>query len=263
MTNRLRPTLMAASIALLTTLPALAQTPAPAAESQPVPALSGHHAKPFHAARLDVTGSARATVAPDMAIVTLGVSTEAETAAAAMSANSTSQQAVIDALKAEGIEARDIQTSGLNLSPKVEYANDRPPKLVGYTASNTVTVRIRDLAGMGRVLDKLVATGANEISGISFAREDMTAAEDQARADAVKDARRRAELMAEAAGMKLGRLRALSDSPVGDAPRPMLAMRAEAKADSPVPIAAGELEINASVSAVFDLIEPDASAPQE
>lgn len=258
MMNQLRPTLMAASIALLTAVPAVAQSPAPGADAPPPPAMMDHHARPFHAAKLTVTGTAQATAQPDLAIVTLGVSTEAETAAAAMSENSTRQQAVIDALKAEGVEARDIQTSGLNLSPKMDYRNNQPPKMVGYSASNTVTVRVRDIAGLGKVLDKLVATGANEISGISFTREHMTEAEDSARGDAIKDAQRRAELMAEAAGLKLGRLRALSDGHVQDAPRPMMAMRADAAPAGAVPIAAGEIEISSSVTAVFDLLPLDA-----
>ena len=99
-----------------------------------------------------------------------------------MAQNATRQQAVIDALKAEGIEARDIQTSGLNLSPRMVFAEGQPPKLSGYTAQNMVTVRVRDLARLGPVLDKLVETGANEINGIGFAREDMEAARDEARA---------------------------------------------------------------------------------
>ncbi|MTH78676.1 DUF541 domain-containing protein [Paracoccus aestuariivivens] len=261
---RLRPTLTAASIALMAGLPALAQSPAPAPDAPPPPAMMGHHGMHPHAAKLTVTGEASSSAEPDLAIITLGVSTEAETAAAAMSENSTRQKAVIDALQAEGVEARDIQTSGLNLSPKMEYNNGQAPKMVGYQAQNTVTVRVRDIAGLGGVLDKLVATGANEISGISFAREDMAEAQDKARADAVKDARRRAELMAEAAGLKLGNIRALSDSPISEGPRPMMAMRAEAKSDSAVPIAAGEVEVNARVSAVFDLLPldaPDAPAP--
>ena len=92
--------------------------------------------------------------------------------------------------------------------------NGQPPKLTGYAAQNSVTVRVRDIAGLGGVLDKLIASGANEVSGITFSREDMTATEDEARMKAVADARRRAETMAEAAGMKLGPLMALSDVPM-------------------------------------------------
>ncbi|WP_134682005.1 SIMPL domain-containing protein [Paracoccus ravus] len=255
---RLRPILTAATLVLLAGGPAIAQSPAPMPPHPPEAGMPDHHGMQ-RAARLTVSGEGRASAQPDLAQITLGVSTEAATAAEAMTGNSTSQQAVMDALKAAGIEDRDIQTSGLNLSPRMQYENGQPPKLTGYVAQNTVNVRVRDIAALGGVLDKLVATGANEISGISFAREDMAEAQDKARSEAVTDARRRAEVMAEAAGMKLGRLRSLSDSPAQEPPRPMMAMRAEAKAaDGAVPIAAGELEVSAQVTAVFDLVPGDA-----
>lgn len=253
----LRPIVTVASLVLLAAGPVFAQSPTP---PEPRTAQMGHRPAPHHAARLSVSGEGRATAQPDLAHITLGVTTEAETAQEAMAKNATRQQAVIDALKAEGVEPRDIQTSGLNLSPKMQYTDNQPPKLVGYTAQNTVNVRVRDIAGLGGVLDKLVATGANEISGISFSREDMTEAQDKARSDAVTDARRRAEIMAQAAGMRLGELRALSDSAVTDAPRPMMAMRAELK-DAAVPIEAGELGITAQVTAIFDLLPAEGEAP--
>lgn len=254
--SRLKPLAMAAALAAMAATPVLAQAPAP--NDPPPPSHQGQ--KPMPHAKLTVTGQGQSAARPDMAEISLGVSTEAATAAEAMSQNATRQTAVIDALKAEGIEARDIQTSGLNLSPKMEYADGQAPKLVGYTAQNSVTVRIRDLAGLGTVLDKLVATGANEISGISFSRDDMTEAQDTARSDAVADARRRAELMAKAAGMRLGALRELSDMPVMEGPRSMMAIRAEAKSDA-TPIEAGEVSVSAQVTAVFDLLSAEGGAP--
>ena len=257
----IRPLIAAASLLALASGPALAQMPAPG-DAPPAP--GAHHAMPGHpkphAARLSVTGEGQSATQPDMATISLGVSTEAATAQEAMAQNATRQQAVIDALKAEGIEARDIQTSGLNLSPRMVFAEGQPPKLSGYTAQNMVTVRVRDLARLGPVLDKLVETGANEINGIGFAREDMEAARDEARARAIAEARRRAEQMAGAAGMRLGALRALSDAPVAEGPRPMM-MRAEAKAADATPIEAGELSVTAQVSAVYDLLPGDAPAP--
>ncbi|MTH64659.1 SIMPL domain-containing protein [Paracoccus shanxieyensis] len=250
--SRTRSIALAATLAALAATPVLAQAPAP---NDPPPPPAGHqeHRPMPHHAKLTVTGQGMSSAQPDLAQITVGVSTEATTAAEAMSQNATRQSAVIEALKAEGIEARDIQTSGLNLSPKMQYPDGQAPQLVGYTAQNTVNIRVRDLAGLGTVLDKLVATGANEINGISFSREDMNEAQDQARAEAVKDARRRAELMAEAAGMRLGELRSLSDSPVVEGPRPMMAMRAEAKADA-TPIEAGELSVSAQVTAIYDML---------
>lgn len=259
--SRFRPLLTAATVIVLGASPLIAQ---PASPVTPPPAPMGHAAMKHHApaARLTVTGQGRSTAQPDMARIDLGVSTRAATAAEAMSQNSAAQAKVIETLKAEGIEARDIQTSGLNLSPVIEYAQDQAPKLTGYAAQNTVAVKVRDIAGLGAVLDKLVASGANEISGISFSREDMTEAEDQARADAVVDARRRAEIMAEAAGMRLGRLIALSEGQDAPPPRPM-AMMADAKASGGAPIEAGELSISASVTAVYAMLPADAPAEAE
>lgn len=251
---KFRPVLAAASLLILGSGAVLAQTSAP--DAPPPPTHGMHHPMPAHPARLTVTGEGRSTAAPDMAMISLGVSTQAATATEAMSQNASRQKAVIDALKAEGIEARDIQTSGLGLQPMMEYADGKAPKLVGYSAQNSVSLRVRDIAGLGGVLDKLVATGANEISGISFARDDMSAAQDDARAGAVTEARRKAELMAKAAGMRLGELRALSDAPVVEGPRPMMAMMRDAAKAEATPIEAGELSVTAQVTAIFDLL-PD------
>ncbi|WP_347266060.1 SIMPL domain-containing protein [Paracoccus sp. (in: a-proteobacteria)] len=261
---RFRPLLTAATLLALTTAPLLAQ----AQPAKPQHQDMGHQMMKQRApsARLSVTGQGHATAQPDMAMITLGVSTQAATAAEAMEANASQQGAVIGTLKAQGIEARDIQTSGLNLAPQMDFSvQGQPPKLTGYVAQNSVTVRVRDLAGLGAVLDKLVASGANQISGISFLREDMTAAGDAARSAAVADARHRAEIMAEAAGMKLGRLVALSDSRMIEGPRPMMAMAAEARSAG-TPIEAGELEISANVTAVFAMRpagEPEAGQDPE
>ena len=147
----------------------------------------------------------------------------------------------------------------------LDYTDDgQPPKLTGYAAQNSVTVRMRDIAGLGLVLDKLIASGANDISGITFSREDMTATEDEARGKAVADARRRAETMAAAAGMKLGPLMALSDQPVDSGPMPMprMAMAAEAKMGG-APVEAGELSVVTQVTAVYVLRPMDApDAPE-
>ncbi len=221
----------------------------------------GMHQAPM--AQLTVSGQGQATTQPDLATINLGVSTRAATAAEAMTQNAGAQAKVIETLKAEGIEARDIQTAGLNLTPMMDYSdNGQPPKLTGYAAQNSVTVRVRDIAGLGVVLDKLIASGANEISGIAFSREDMTATEDEARSKAVADARRRAEIMAEAAGMKLGPLMALSDVPMDSGPMPMprMAMAADAKMGA-APIEAGELAVTTSVTAVYAL--RPANAPEE
>lgn len=254
-----RPLLTAAALIVLGVAPLAAQN-APADAPQP-PAGMGHDMMKRHGmhhgpiARLTVGGQGQATTQPDLATIGLGVSTRAATAAEAMAKNAEAQAKVIETLKTAGIEARDIQTSALNLAPVMDYAdNGQPPKLTGYAAQNSVTVRMRDIAGLGALLDKLIASGSNELGGISFSREDMTATENEARVKAVADARRRAEIMAEAAGMKLGPLVALSDVPMdaGPMPMPRMAMAADAKMGG-APIEAGELTVTTNVTAVYAL----------
>lgn len=223
---------------------AAAQTPSP----PPPPA--GHACTP---ATVSVNGEGQSFIAPDMATITVGVSTQNPTAAEAMTANSTTQTAVIDALTGHGIERRDIQTSSLSLSPVQEYPDGQPPVLRGYRAENVVTVKIRDLGKLGGTLDALVGAGANEIRNIAFIREDMRGAQDEARKLAVEDARHRAETIAAAAGQQLGPLIEIGDS-VTSGPRPPQPMMARAAmaADS-VPVEAGELEVTQQISAVWAL----------
>ena len=134
---------------------------------------------------LTVMGEGEARIAPDMASIQIGVTTQAESAAEAMNQNSTRQSAVIDALGSAGIEDKDIQTSGLNLSPVMDYGEGRAPSVNGYQASNMVSIRVREVAKLGEVLDAIVGAGANEINGINFMREDGSDAEDDARRAAV------------------------------------------------------------------------------
>lgn len=244
-----RPLLTAATLIVMGTSPLMAQTATP--DAPPPPPQIGHHAMkhPGPIAKLTVTGQGQASAQPDLATISLGVSTRAATAAEAMTQNAEAQTKVIEALKAEGIEARDIQTSGLNLTPMMDYQDNQAPKLTGYSAQNMVTLRVRDITALGGVLDKLVASGANEINGISFSREDMTQAMDQARTAAIADARHRAEIMAEAAGMKLGPLMSLSEAQIGGDPRPMIMAASAKRADTP--IEAGELAVTANVTAVY------------
>lgn len=220
------------------------------------PALAGPGCR---GAAIVVTGQGEALVQPDLATINLGVTTQADTAADAMTQNSTSQTAVIDALTAAGIEARDVQTSGLQLTPVMRYAENEPPQVTGYQAQNMVTVRVRDLAALGSTLDTIVSAGANEINGISFLRDDADAVQDEARRDAVADAQHRAQVMAEAAGLTLGPVLAMRDAVFGVPPGPEPMMRAmdAAGAAKAVPIAGGELAMTAQVEMRFALIGED------
>ena len=203
--------------------------------------------------RITITGEGRADVAPDLASITLGVSSQGATAAEALATNSSQLAKVLERLKAQGIEGRDLQTSGLNLGPRQEYAEGKPPKVVGYEASNMLTVRVRDLAKLGAVLDTAVGDGANTFNSLNFALAEPGPALDDARGKAVADARRKAEQIASAAGVKLGRVLEMREGSSAPEPRPMYA-RAVAM-DAGAPVEGGEVSYSVSVTIAWEIAE--------
>lgn len=203
---------------------------------------------------LTVTGEGRAAAAPDIATVNVGVETRAKTAAQAMAENAAKAAALIAAAKAAGVAPADIQTSDLSIWPVYEdYRQDRPegPKLIGFAVSNQVTARLRDLSSAGGTLGALVEAGANRMNGIAFGFADETPLRDAARRAAVADAKRKAELYAEAAGVALGPIRSIEEAGFSAPPRPM--MRAAAMEAASVPVEAGESELTASVTIVWEI----------
>lgn len=203
---------------------------------------------------ITVTGEGVVEGAPDLAVLTLGVTTQAATAAAALAANSEGLAAVLARLSASGIEARDMQTSNLSLNPNWTGYDQGAPKLVDYTATNQVTVRVRDLASLGVVLDAAVTDGANTLNGLMFGLSDPRPAMDTARKAAVTDARARAELLAGAAGVTLGRVLSISEGGAMTQPGPMFKSMGAADAMA-VPVASGEVATSASVTVVFEIVQ--------
>ena len=171
----------------------------------PLPAMSQQAP---HQPRIVVTGKGEAAVRPDMAIVSLSVMREAETARAALDANNEAMRAVIASLRDSGIEDRDLQTSGLSIQPRWDYQRDNDgnqnARLAAYQVFNSLTVRVRDLAMVGSVIDSSVTLGVNQGGSISFTNADPDAVIDQARRDAVEDATRKARTLADAANVELG-----------------------------------------------------------
>lgn len=218
----------------------------------------GEHMAPkiMHGPAITVSGTGDAQLAPELATVTLGVLTQDAKAADAMSQNSTVLDQVMQVFTAAGIEARDMQTSGLSLNVQYEYPENRRPVTVGYEARNGLMVRVRDLASLGSLLDQAIAAGANQVEGISFGADNTDAALDQARQDAVKDAMHRARIMAETSGMRLGPVLSISETGgMPERPQPMMArMAADGAAESAVPIAVGELTLSARVQMRFALL---------
>jgi len=201
---------------------------------------------------LDVSATGKTTRVPDIATIRAGVVTQAATAAQALTDNAQRMNAVLIALKAAGVQPRDIMTSNVSLSPQYRYENNQPPVITGYQASNTVSIRFRDIARSGAILDTLVKQGANQIDGPSLSLDQPDAALDEARVDAVKRARARAELYAKAAGLSVVRILTISEG--GDMagpqpPMPVYRMAAAKVADTS--IAPGETDVSVTVSVRF------------
>jgi uncharacterized protein YggE len=203
---------------------------------------------------LSAIGEVRAT--PDAAQLTLGVTTDAPTAAEAVRQTSERMTAVIAALKRQGAPDRDIRTQGLSVQPRYQYAPNEPPRLTGYEAANTVVITVEDVGKVGALLDAAVAAGANQANGLSFSLKDRGAAEDRARQEAVRMLKARAELYAQAEGLMVGRLMRLSEGVQTEGPQPLplppvTAMAARQGALPPV--SAGEVDVRVQVNAVYEL----------
>jgi uncharacterized protein YggE len=205
--------------------------------------------------RIMVSGQGSANVAPDMAVLSLTVTREAGTAREALDANSAAMNDVLKAMKAEGIERRDLQTSGFSIQPRYsrpvasQSGQREPPRIVGYTVRNSLTVRIRDIDALGAILDKSVTLGVNEGGNIMFTNADPSAVIEQARVKAVHQALSKANTLAAASGVEIGRILEISEQ--SGMPRPMPMARAEmsmAMAADSVPVAAGENTYKVTVS---------------
>jgi uncharacterized protein len=212
---------------------------------------------------LSVSAEGHTSRVPDLAVFTAGVTSQGATAGEALSANSAAMNRVVQALKRAGIVDRDIQTSNLNLNPVYAPQRQLPdgtidppqPRIAGYQVSNQVTVRQRNLAQFGRVIDTLVEAGANQVNGPSFQMDDGDAAADEARGDAMRRARARADLYARAAGLRVVRILSISEGG-GYVPQPPVMYARMAMADAggaPSPVSAGEVTTQASVSVLFEL----------
>lgn len=239
LTNFVRSAVFAA--AMIAATAAQAQQPPP-----PPPALPP--------ARIIVTGEGSVTVPPDYAQITGGVTTDAPTARAATDANSTLMASVNAALRKAGIAATDIQTSQFSVQPN--YAPAQPnsaPKLTGFSVSNQVSVRVRQISKVGEVLDTLIGAGATEAGNVQFLHSDTSKTLDAARQAAIADARRKAEVYAQAAGIKLGGVAWISELPPNAQPVPYGAARAFAPAAA-VPISPGEDTLRTQITVGFDVM---------
>lgn len=223
----------------------------------PMPALAQQTAAP-PTPTISVTGTGEARARPDQALATFTVLRTGETARTALDDANEAMRAVSDGMRELGAEDRDLQTSGFSINPQYHYdnseGNQQPPTIVGYEVRNTLTVRVRDLARLGEILDQAVTLGVNQGGEIRFDLAEPKAVEDEALKDAVADAMATARLIAEAAGVTLGPVRQIIET-VGmvPPPRPFAAMEMRMADAKSVPVEAGENSVQASVSMVFDI----------
>ncbi|MEQ8296991.1 MAG: SIMPL domain-containing protein [Nitratireductor sp.] len=216
-----------------------------------VPAIAADQPSP----RIQVSGEGEAALKPDLAVLTLSVMREADSAREAMSAANQAMEAVIAAMKEAGIAARDLQTAGLQINPRYEAKKhadgSQTSEITAYQVANTLSVRVRDIAAVGAVLDQAVTLGVNQGGGILFGNEDPSSALTQARTAAVKDAIAKAGTLAAAAGVELGQIIEISEQ--AHNPRPMPYMARAEMASGAAPVEAGENSYRVQVNVTFGI----------
>lgn len=207
---------------------------------------------------ITVVGEGQVAVKPDVAYITLGVQTTGATAQAAMQENANRMTQVIDRIRALGIPDQDIQTSSVDLWPVYSDQSGRPepmlqqedtPRITGYRASNNVRITISDVSQAGTILDGVVDVGANTISGIQFSVKDDSQAKQQALAQAITQARQKADAIAQSLGVSITSVSLVQEEFSGGIVAPRMAMAQDAAAGTP--IMTGELEVTARVQVTY------------
>jgi len=218
----------------------------------PVSATSAYSTEEASERRISVSASATIAAEPDIALISTGVISEAETAREALERNTAAMRRLIDGLKAAGIEPRDIQTTSFNVEPRYEQSREgRAPRMVGYRVHNQVRITAREIGRLGETLDRAVTLGANQIGGIQFEVSKAETLKDDARREAMANARRRAQLFAAAAGVELGDVLRIEEGVQHEGPQPLPYTRA-LKAEA-VPIEGGTLTLEATVNVTWAL----------
>lgn len=201
---------------------------------------------------ITMSGHGEARAVPDTAMLSAGVSAQAPTAAAALSANTARMQGVMAALKKLGVPDKNIQTSNFSISPQYANGNGQAPHVTGYQANNQVEVRLEDVSKLGVTLDALVTAGANQMNGVSFLIRNDATLLGQARVAAVTEARAKAETFAKAAGVSLGSILSIGEAG-NEGSRPMYAAAPMMLRDKAVPVALGEQSVNADITIVWEI----------
>jgi uncharacterized protein YggE len=213
------------------------------------------YAVPTDGTLLSVSADAEAKRVPDVATISAGVVTQAVDGNSAMRQNAEQMDKVMSAIKAAGIADKDIQTSGVSLNPQYRYADNEAPKITGYQASNTVNLKVRDIAKLGKVLDALAASGSNQINGPTFEIDQPEPVYDEARLAALKKAQVRADTYAKALGLRVRRIVSISEGGGGNVrPMPMMrAMAMDSMAKAETSVSPGENALSVNLDVVFEL----------
>jgi uncharacterized protein YggE len=238
--------------ALLAPALALSAAAGPVAALAQAPASTPMQGGVITGTRLDVVATGEVMRVPDIARIGAGVVTQAPTATAAIAQNARQMASMRAALRAAGIADRDVQTSTISLQPEYRYVENQSPVLTGYRASNEVNVRFRDIADTGRILDALVAQGANQINGPMLSIDKPEEAMNEARAAALTSARARAELYARQLGKRVGRILSISEAGGFQAP-PQPMMQTMARDAASTKIDPGEQAVSVSLAVSFEL----------
>jgi uncharacterized protein len=232
----------------LIALAAVAMTSAAAAQQQPPPLVMNS---------ITVSGTGRVTVAPDRVIFTVGVETAAPTVEAAVRENNERTARVVSALRSAGARQEEIQTSNFSIHPQYEYVENRRPRIVGYQATNSITVRREKVDDAGRLLQAAVTAGVNQASGLNFTVSDPARGRDTGLQRAFADARAKAQVLAAASGRTLGAAIAIAESTTGGypipPPMPGRVMAMEASVASDVPVQSGQEELVFLVTVTFEM----------
>lgn len=202
---------------------------------------------------ITVVGSGKSFAKPDLAQIQVGVVTQDESAAEALQANNRAMNGLIETLKNRQIAERDIQTTSFTVSPRYHHdqRGRQVPEIVGYEVRNLVQIRVRDIEKLGELLDEVIGEGANQVHGINFSVDDAEKILDEARLKALTDARRKAELYANAAGIELGRVLLIQEQPPALPMQPRMFEMARQMADAAVPIAPGEQEFQVRITVTY------------
>jgi hypothetical protein len=202
-----------------------------------------------------VSGTGRVSGAPDQASISIGVQITAPTLAEATQQASANMTKVLDAIKAQGVDPKDIQTSQYNVNPITNYKEGQPPEITGYQVTNVVNVTVKNLDNLGKILDAGMSAGANYLGGVSFSIADTKALETESRTLAVKDAQQKAQTLAQAAGVKLGRVLSITEGASYNPPPMPYGRAMAADAVAPGPVQAGSLEIATNLEMRFEIVD--------